>query len=86
MSTKEVAFSCFIAIFAANRTKEFYYDNNTPLRAQYDGYHLCRKRMVDVYNPFSLINALSDKALRNYWSTSGATTLLPKFVDKEVEE
>ena len=51
------------------------------LRAQYDGYHFCRKRMVDVYNPFSLINALSDKELRNYWSTSGATTLLPKFVD-----
>ena len=51
------------------------------LKAQYDGYHFCRKRMVDVYNPFSLVNALSDRDLRNYWSTSGATTLLPKFVD-----
>ena len=51
------------------------------LRAQYDGYHFCIDNMVDVYNPFSLINALSDKRLRNYWSTSGATTLLPKFVD-----
>ena len=51
------------------------------LKAQYDGYHFCIDNMVDVYNPFSLINALSDKRLRNYWSTSGATTLLPKFVD-----
>ena len=51
------------------------------LRMQYDGYHFSIDNMVDVYNPFSLINALSDKRLRNYWSTSGATTLLPKFVD-----
>lgn len=51
------------------------------LRAQYDGYHFCIDNMIDIYNPFSLINALSDKRLRNYWSTSGATTLLPKFVD-----
>ena len=34
-----------------------------------------------MFNPFSLVNALADKRLRNYWSTSGATTLLPKFVD-----
>ena len=51
------------------------------LKAQYDGYHFSAENMVDVFNPFSLINALSDKKLRNYWSSSGATTLLPKFVD-----
>lgn len=51
------------------------------LKAQYDGYHFCIDNMVDVYNPFSLINALSDKRIRNYWASSGATTLLPKFVD-----
>ena len=50
------------------------------LKTKYDGYHFS-KHSEDVYNPFSLINALSDKELRNYWSTSGATTLLPKFVD-----
>ena len=37
--------------------------------------------MVDVFNPFSLINALADSKLRNYWASSGATSLLPKFVD-----
>ena len=37
--------------------------------------------MVDVFNPFSLINALSDSDLKNYWASSGATSLLPKFVD-----
>ena len=37
------------------------------LQAYYDGYHFSRKNMVDVFNPFSLINALSDNELRNYW-------------------
>ena len=34
-----------------------------------------------VFNPFSLINALADSDLKNYWASSGATSLLPKFVD-----
>ena len=51
------------------------------LKANYDGYHFSRNNMVDVYNPFSLINALADREIRNYWASSGATSLLPKFVD-----
>ena len=51
------------------------------LKSYYDGYHFSRNNMVDVFNPFSLINALADKELRNYWAASGATSLLPKFVD-----
>ena len=51
------------------------------LTANYDGYHFSRRNMVDVFNPFSLINALSDSDLKNYWASSGATSMLPKFVD-----
>lgn len=51
------------------------------LTAHYDGYHFSHDNMVDVFNPFSLINALADSKLRNYWASSGATSLLPKFVD-----
>ena len=51
------------------------------LTAYYDGYHFCYENMVDVFNPFSLINALADSKLKNYWASSGATSLLPKFVD-----
>ena len=51
------------------------------LAAYYDGYHFSRRNMVDVFNPFSLINALADSDLKNYWASSGATSLLPKFVD-----
>lgn len=47
----------------------------------YDGYHFSHENMVDIFNPFSLINALSDSSLKNYWASSGATTLLSKFVD-----
>ena len=51
------------------------------LKANYDGYHFSRHNMVDVFNPFSLINALADRETKNYWASSGSTTLIPKFVD-----
>ena len=51
------------------------------LTAYYDGYHFSHENMVDIFNPFSLINALADSKLRNYWASSGATSMLPKFVD-----
>lgn len=51
------------------------------LKDYYDGYHFSRRNMTDIYNPFSLISALSSQELRSYWASSGATTLLPKFVD-----
>ena len=63
------------------------YENHTydeavaQLTAYYDGYHFSHDNMVDIFNPFSLVNALSDSKLRNYWAASGATSLLPKFVD-----
>ena len=43
------------------------------LTAYYDGYHFCRRNMVDIFNPFSLINALDDRDLKNYWASSSAT-------------
>lgn len=36
--------------------------------------------MVDIYNPFSLVNALSQSKLANFWAASGATSRLPKFI------
>ncbi len=54
------------------------------LKEYYDGYHFCHRNMTDIYNPYSLINSLNTGELRNYWASSGATSLLPKFV-KNVE-
>jgi len=51
------------------------------LKDYYDGYHFSRRNMVDIYNPYSLIHALNTKELGNYWASSGATSLIPKFVN-----
>ena len=51
------------------------------LKDNYDGYHFSAENMVDVFNPYSLINALDQNSIKNFWAASGATSLLPKFVD-----
>lgn len=45
------------------------------LKHNYDGYHFC-DNSEDIYNPYSLINALSDKAVSNYWFDTGTPTFL----------
>ena len=45
------------------------------LKLRYDGYHFA-KRSKGVYNPYSLINAMSDRELKNYWFESGTPTFL----------
>lgn len=56
-------------------------ETHRKLKEYYDGYHFSEDNMVDIYNPFSLINALAASKLRNFWAQSGATSMLPKFVD-----
>ena len=51
------------------------------LKAYYDGYHFSDDNMVDIYNPYSLVNALKQRKIKNFWASSGATSLLPIFVD-----
>lgn len=45
------------------------------LTAQYDGYHFSINSK-DIFNPFSLLNALSDSLLDNYWFDSGTPSWL----------
>ena len=45
------------------------------LRRWYDGYHFS-PAMLDVYNPFSLLNALDSKWIRDYWFRTGTPTYL----------
>jgi hypothetical protein len=40
------------------------------LREQYDGYHFTDS-MIDVFNPYSLLNAFLDCRLNNYWFQTG---------------
>lgn len=45
------------------------------LKENYDGYHFS-KNCPDIYNPFSLINALDDCEIRHRWFDSGTPTFL----------
>ena len=51
------------------------------LTRQYDGYHFS-KNSPDVFNPFSLINSLSDGELANYWFATGTPTILTRLMRK----
>ena len=45
------------------------------LSRQYDGYHFTWPS-PDIFNPFSLLNALQDKDFKSYWFESGTPTFL----------
>ena len=45
------------------------------LKANYDGYHFSES-MTDMYNPFSLFNAIASGKLGSYWFESGTTSAL----------
>ena len=51
------------------------------LKANYDGYHFCGKS-EDIYNPYSLLNALSDKNFGSYWFDTGTPTYLVERLRK----
>ena len=55
-------------------------ETHDKLKGYYDGYHFSRRNMTDIYNPFSLINALDTQELSCFWAASGATSMLQKFV------
>jgi hypothetical protein len=45
------------------------------LREQYDGYHFT-KSMVDIFNPYSLLNAFYGNELGDYWFKTGTPTFV----------
>ncbi len=51
------------------------------LKDNYDGYHFA-SISPDIYNPFSLLNALEDKELNSYWFASGTPTFLIEMLRK----
>ena len=51
------------------------------LKQQYDGYHFTWPS-ADIFNPFSLLNAMLDKRLDSYWFASGTPTYLIEMMRK----
>ena len=55
------------------------------LKQRYDGYHFSN-RMIDVYNPFSLLNAFAKQLLDDYWFTSGTPSYIVRLLGKTQED
>ena len=56
-------------------------ESYSKLKEMYDGYHFTHNSN-GVYNPFSLLNSLSDKEFRKYWFETGTPTLLVNVMKK----
>ena len=53
----------------------------TKLKENYDGYHFTYPS-PDIYNPFSLLTAMSKGKIGSYWFGSGTPTYLIKMLNK----
>ena len=52
------------------------------LKQHYDGYHFSINS-EDIFNPYSIINALDDKEFNSYWFTSGTPTFLVELLQQK---
>ena len=50
------------------------------LKREYDGYHFTED-LVDIYNPYSLLNCLNQSKIDNYWMQSG----VPEFLVRKLK-
>ena len=63
----------------AERNRCSFEEMKSLLKQKYDGYHFS-DCMTDVYNPFSLLNALDSLRLQDYWFRSGSPTYLIRLL------
>ena len=54
------------------------------LKQRYDGYHFSI-RLLDVYNPFSILNVFKKMELQDYWFRSGTPTYLLRLLSHTQE-
>jgi len=71
----------YIQNFAQKKRKS-YDEIRNQLRRMYDGYHFV-ENSVGLYNPYSVMNALSKKKLDRYWFSSGTPTMLVELLKKK---
>ncbi|MBR6599840.1 MAG: ATP-binding protein [Oscillospiraceae bacterium] len=64
----------------AKKTKRTAEEMKEVLKKKYDGYHFSEE-MLDIYNPFSIINAFNNMKADNYWYRSGTPTYLAKLLE-----
>lgn len=49
------------------------------LKKKYDGYHF-GEEMIDIFNPFSILNCLKSKRMHNFWFASGTPSYLVRLL------
>jgi len=49
------------------------------LKKQYDGYHFS-EQLLDIYNPFSILNAFSAKRIASFWFKTGSPSYLLRLL------
>ena len=54
------------------------------LKRRYDGYHFS-SRLVDVYNPFSILNVFKSMEMKDYWFSTGTPTYLLRLLSHSDE-
>lgn len=54
------------------------------LKRQYDGYHFGPK-LLDIYNPFSLLNAFASRIMQDYWFRSSTPSYLIRLLNHTKE-
>ena len=84
--TKEEMLSVFKEPIAAMAQKYgvSYDEMVQELTKQYDGYHF-GEGMVDIFNPFSLLNCFSQQQIRDFWFASGTPTYLVRLLQHSSE-
>lgn len=50
------------------------------LKASYDGYRFTIRESVEIYNPFSILNALASRRIDSFWFATGTPTFLAKMI------
>lgn len=55
------------------------------LKLRYDGYHFSN-RMIDIYNPFSMLNVFADMKMQDYWFQSGTPTYAVRLLGQTQED
>ncbi len=80
--TQEELESYFVEPIAemAKKFKQSIPEMKRLLKQRYDGYHFS-PALVDVYNPFSLLNVFSSKWMADYWFSSGTPTYLLRLLN-----
>lgn len=60
-------------------------ETKSQLKQRYDGYHFS-KGMIDIYNPFSLLNTFKSEDARDYWFASGTPSYLMRLLAHSNED